>query len=162
MGSVLMSNNTQKVLPGAALALAVASMVGCASYGGSSNSAAAPAASGGTTDLVHCYGVNVCKGHNDCGTATNSCAGHASCHGTGFVAMPSKACGDVGGKIKDEWVGQVDKADLVHCYGVNVCKGHNDCGTANNSCAGHASCKGTGFVSTTAKSCGDIGGTVGA
>ena len=50
-------------------------------------------------DLSKCYGVNTCGGHNDCKTAKNSCAGHASCKGTGFVAMPAKACGDVGGKV---------------------------------------------------------------
>ncbi|MEE9492908.1 MAG: hypothetical protein V3W04_05975 [Gammaproteobacteria bacterium] len=49
-------------------------------------------------DLVHCTGVNKCGGHNDCKTASNSCAGHASCKGQGFVAMPAKACGDIGGK----------------------------------------------------------------
>ena len=64
----------------------------------------------------------------------NACAGHASCSGQGFVAMPTKACADVGGKVKDEWRGTISKADLVHCYGVNVCKGHNDCKTANNAC----------------------------
>lgn len=113
-----------------------------------------------TTDLVHCYDINICKGHNDCKTADNACAGTASCQGTGFVAMPSKSCKDVGGAIKDKWVGEVNTADLVHCSGVNVCKGHNDCKTAENACAGQASCKGTGFVMSSAKVCGDIGGKV--
>ncbi len=49
----------------------------------------------------------------------------------------------------------------VHCYGVNVCKGHNDCKTASNACKGQASCKGQGFVAVSAKTCADIGGTVG-
>ena len=147
-------------MTGVALALAAAGLIsGCQTTGESVETAAASAA---TTDLVHCYGVNVCKGHNDCGTADNSCGGQASCKGSGFVAMPSKACGDVGGQVKDDWVGEVAQADLVHCYGVNVCKGHNDCGTAENSCAGQASCKGNGFVATTEKSCGDIGGEAGA
>lgn len=119
------------------------------------------AANSSATDLVHCYDVNVCKGHNDCKTEANACGGHASCKGTGFVAMSAKACGDVGGKIKDSWVGAVTTADIVHCNDVNICKGHNDCKTAENACAGHASCKGTGFVGMSAKACGDIGGTVG-
>lgn len=152
-----MNKKAQNLLSGAALAVAVAGLAGCASY--NNDTAAAPA---GSTDLVHCYGVNVCKGHNDCGGANNSCSGQASCKGTGFVGMPSKACKDVGGEIKDNWRGSVAKADLVHCYGVNICKGHNDCKTANNACGGHASCKGTGFVATTAKSCADIGGKEGA
>lgn len=150
-----MSNKAQNVLTGAALAVAVAGLAGCASSGGS-------VATAGSTDLVHCYGVNVCKGHNDCKTASNACTGQASCKGTGFVAMPSKACADVGGKVQDEWVGSVEKSDLIHCYGVNICKGHNDCKTADNACGGHASCKGSGFVATTAKSCADIGGKEGA
>ena len=153
-----MNKKAQSLFSGAALAVAVAGLAGCASTDNSSASAV-PA---GSTDLVHCYDVNVCKGHNDCKTADNACGGHASCKGTGFVGMPSKACADVGGKQKDDWSGSISKTDLVHCYGVNVCKGHNDCKTADNACGGHASCKGTGFVSTTAKSCADIGGKVGA
>jgi len=47
----------------------------------------------------------------------------------------------------------------VHCYGVNKCKGHNDCKTANNACKGMASCKGHGFVNMSQKACDDIGGT---
>ena len=146
---------------GVALALAAAGIIaGCQTA--TESAPTASASTNNTADLVHCYGVNVCKGHNDCGTAENSCGGKASCKGSGFVAMPSKACGDVGGTVKDEWVGEVAKADLIHCYGVNTCKGHNDCGTAENSCAGQAACKGHGFVGTTEKSCGDIGGKVGA
>jgi hypothetical protein len=152
-----MKKNMQEVFSGAAMAVAVAGLAAYASVG------AAPAnAASGTSDLVHCYGVNVCKGHNDCKTADNACGGHASCKGTGFVAMPSKSCADVGGTTKDEWKGSVASADLVHCYGVNICKGHNDCKTADNACGGHASCKGTGFVAAPAKSCTDIGGKAGA
>ena len=149
-----MNKNIQNMFSGAAMAVAVAGLAGGA--------VSAQAAAGGSSDLVHCYGANVCKGHNDCKTADNACGGHASCKGTGFVAMPSKSCGDVGGKIKDDWTGSIASAELVHCYGVNVCKGHNDCKTADNACGGHASCKGTGFVATPAKACADIGGEVGA
>ena len=151
-----MNKNIQNIFSGAAMAVAVAGLAGGAV------SAQAEAAAGGSSDLVHCYGANVCKGHNDCKTADNACGGHASCKGTGFVAMSSKSCGDVGGKIKDDWTGSIASAELVHCYGVNVCKGHNDCKTADNACGGHASCKGTGFVATPAKACADIGGKVGA
>lgn len=155
-----MSKKTFPKRTGIALAMAAAGlMAGCAGTQAGSTTASTSA---NTTDLVHCYGVNKCGGHNDCGTADNACAGKAGCNGTGFVAMPSKACGDVGGEIKDDWKGSVAKADLIHCYGVNKCGGHNDCGTANNACAGKAECKGQGFVATTAKSCGDIGGKSGA
>lgn len=154
-------NKSMKQLSGAAMALAAATLVGCGATSSESSSSNTASTSTNTVDMVHCYDVNVCKGHNDCKTAENACGGQASCKGHGFVGMPSKACKDVGGRVSDEWQGQISKVDLVHCYGVNVCKGHNDCKTAENACAGHAECKGHGFVATTAKSCGDIGGTVG-
>ena len=156
------AQNKLPKLSGVTLALAAAGLIaGCSPSGTDTATETETAAEGGTVELAHCYGVNICKGHNDCGTATNDCGGQASCKGTGFVAMPVKACGDVGGEVKDEWRGEVTKADLIHCNGVNICKGHNDCGTATNDCAGQASCKGTGFVAMSDKACGDIGGTVG-
>lgn len=56
--------------------------------------------SAGEASNVHCFGVNKCKGHNDCKTATNACKGMASCKGQGFVAMPANSCKEMGGKIK--------------------------------------------------------------
>ena len=53
----------------------------------------------GATAKVHCYGVNKCKGNNDCKTANNACKGKASCKGQGFVAMSEAACDKVGGKV---------------------------------------------------------------
>lgn len=145
--------NTLPKLSGVALALTAASLVaGCASTSTSSKSVA-------QVDLVKCSNVNKCKGHNDCKTASNACAGHAACKGQGFVLMPQKACGDVGGSVTSGANQAVSKADLIKCSGVNQCKGHNDCKTASNACAGHAACKGQGFVVTTEKSCSDIGGT---
>jgi hypothetical protein len=158
MTEQIMSQIKKSNIHGKMMAIAVAGiMAGCADTSVNPESTAA-----NTTDLAHCYGANVCKGHNDCKTADNACAGHASCKGTGFVAIPSKACADVGGTVKDVWRGTVKTVDLAHCYDVNVCKGHNDCKTAENACAGHASCKGTGFVGMPAKACADIGGKVGA
>ena len=110
---------------------------------------------------MHCYGVNTCKGHNDCGTAENDCAGKAACGGQGFVNMPATACDHIGGTLKDDATTAFAAADLIHCFGVNKCKGHNDCGTDNNSCAGHAECKGQGFVAMPKKACDDVGGKVG-
>ncbi|MEJ2415402.1 MAG: hypothetical protein P8Y45_00395 [Exilibacterium sp.] len=140
-------------LTGVALALAAAGLAACA-VGETGNVSGVKA----TTDLVHCYGVNQCKGHNDCKTAENACAGQGSCKGHGFVAVPSDACNKVGGSRKDAWQGSVAKADLMQCYGVNSCKGLNDCKTANNACAGHGACKGHGFVSMSTKACADLGG----
>lgn len=48
---------------------------------------------------VHCFGVNKCKGHNDCKTEKNACKGHASCKGQGFVTMTKHACEEIGGSV---------------------------------------------------------------
>jgi hypothetical protein len=50
----------------------------------------------------------------------------------------------------------------VHCYGINGCKGQNDCKTAENACKGQAVCKGHGFKATTLAECNNAGGKVGA
>jgi len=76
---------------GLALAIAAASMIGCVNTAETKTSSA--------EELVHCYGVNKCGGHNDCKTASNACKGQASCKGQGFVAVTEKACGDVGGTV---------------------------------------------------------------
>ncbi len=54
-------------------------------------------AAGSSDADVHCFGVNKCKGHNDCKTASNACKGHASCKGKAFVAMSKHACEEIGG-----------------------------------------------------------------
>jgi len=78
-----------KKTAGLALALAAAGMIGVATVN------AAPSSS----ENVHCYDVNVCKGHNDCKTAENACKGQATCKGHGFVSMSAKACDDIGGTV---------------------------------------------------------------
>tara|TARA_R110000737_G_scaffold233718_1_gene246837 strand:- start:22 stop:492 length:471 start_codon:yes stop_codon:yes gene_type:complete len=155
-----MSQNTKTKFQGAAVALAVAGLMGCAAVSAEPTSKTAKT-SGNTAEMAHCYGVNKCNGHNDCKTAENACKGQASCKGHGFVAMSEKTCGDIGGTVKDNWRGEVNTAELTHCYDVNVCKGHNDCKTAENACKGQASCKGHGFVALAAQTCDDVGGTVG-
>lgn len=74
---------------GVALAVAAAGMM----------SATAPVLAASSEANVHCYGVNKCKGHNDCKTATNACKGHGSCKGQGFVAVSATACDHLGGKV---------------------------------------------------------------
>ena len=49
----------------------------------------------------------------------------------------------------------------IHCTGVNACKGHSSCKTANSACKGQNSCKGQGFVSVSADVCEQLGGTAG-
>ncbi len=81
-----------KKATGIALAVAAAGML----------SATAPVFAGSDTSSsakVHCFGVNKCKGHNDCKTASNACKGMGSCKGQGYVAMSARACNEVGGKV---------------------------------------------------------------
>ena len=77
---------------GAALAIAAAGLFGCATTATMETSA-------GGSENIHCYGVNKCKGHNDCKSESNACKGHGSCKGQGFVSMPEKACDHLGGKV---------------------------------------------------------------
>jgi hypothetical protein len=73
---------------GAALALAAATMFA----GVATNAMAADA-------QVHCYGVNGCKGQNDCKTKDHACKGMGACKGQGFKAMTQSACAKAGGKV---------------------------------------------------------------
>ena len=51
---------------------------------------------------------------------------------------------------------------MVHCFGINSCKGQTSCKSANNSCKGQNSCKGHGWMPTSTKEeCTEKGGTVG-
>ena len=82
-------SNSKKAI-GVAMAVAAAGML----------SVTTPTfASGSSSSSVHCYGVNKCKGHNDCKTASNACKGHASCKGHGFVKVSKSACDHLGGKV---------------------------------------------------------------
>ena len=144
-----MKKSTQTALTGVAIALAMA---------GISSSVQAKTTKSSKTEMVHCYNVNKCKGHNECKTANNACKGHATCKGTGYVTMPAKACNDVRGDIKKRLNKYASKSDLMKCYGVNKCKGLNDCRGHGHSCKGHANCKGTGFVLMPKGACTDIGG----
>jgi hypothetical protein len=49
----------------------------------------------------------------------------------------------------------------VQCMGVNNCKGHSSCKTADSSCKGLNSCKGQGFVEVSKEACEQLGGTTG-
>ncbi len=55
---------------------------------------------------------------------------------------------------------KAQKAEAVHCYGVNSCKGTSDCKTASNDCKGMNVCKGHGFKEMTAKACAKAGGSL--
>ena len=50
--------------------------------------------------MVHCAGVNSCKGTSECKTAKNDCKGQNSCKGMGWVGKKSEAdCKAAGGTV---------------------------------------------------------------
>ena len=149
-----MKTDTLSILSGVSLALLAAGLAT------TSMPAAAAAGKAAKVEMVHCSGVNACKGHNDCKTADNACKGHGSCKGKGFVAAPASSCANMGGTA-DAATAFSARVAMVHCVGVNACKGHNDCKTADNACKGHGSCKGKGFVALPAASCTNVGGKAG-
>ncbi|MBU6207382.1 MAG: hypothetical protein KGQ42_06810 [Alphaproteobacteria bacterium] len=50
-------------------------------------------------------------------------------------------------------VSPVQAAKMVHCFGVNNCKGQSDCKSGNHACKGMNSCKGQGFKAESKKQC---------
>ena len=48
--------------------------------------------SGAEAEKIHCEGVNDCKAHGDCKTATNECKGLNECKGKGYVSMTQEEC----------------------------------------------------------------------
>jgi uncharacterized membrane protein len=50
---------------------------------------------------VQCIGVNSCKGHSECQTATSSCNGMNACKGQGWVSKTKAECQSLKGKIGD-------------------------------------------------------------
>ena len=60
-----------------------------------------PAIAKGKAEVVHCYGVNTCKGTSDCAAGTHSCKGQNECKGQGFKALTKKACAAQGGSLTE-------------------------------------------------------------
>lgn len=56
----------------------------------------------GTEAMVHCSGVNACKGQAECKSASNSCKGQNSCKGKGWMAMTKADCDAKGGTMEME------------------------------------------------------------
>lgn len=52
----------------------------------------------GAEAKIHCDGVNACKGHSDCKTATNECKGLNSCKGKGYLSVTQQECDDLKAK----------------------------------------------------------------
>jgi hypothetical protein len=81
---------TAKKLTGIALATAAAGLFATAGM--------APAVAAKHEGMVHCMGVNACKGKSECATASNACKGQNACKGKGWVAMSAADCKTKGGK----------------------------------------------------------------
>ena len=80
-----------------AAAMALTSTAGFAAEAPAGSRGAAIAAD----DIVHCYGVNSCKGTADCATAEHDCKGQNECAGHGFRALKAGECLTLGGTIGD-------------------------------------------------------------
>jgi hypothetical protein len=53
-----------------------------------------------TAKTVMCMGINSCKGHSACKTASNECKGQNSCKGHGWLPAKSEAaCEAKGGTV---------------------------------------------------------------
>ena len=63
---------------------------------------AAQAAAKADEKVVHCYGINSCKGSSDCATASSACKGQNACKGQGFKALSVKACKAAGGRLTEK------------------------------------------------------------
>jgi hypothetical protein len=48
---------------------------------------------------VMCEGINECKGHGACKSASNACKGQNGCKGQGQTETTAKDCKDKGGKV---------------------------------------------------------------
>jgi len=80
-------------LSGVAIAAAAAAFFAAGSI-------VAPTVNAAEGGMVHCAGVNSCKGSSDCKTAKSECKGMNACKGQGWVTKASaKECTDAGGKV---------------------------------------------------------------
>ena len=50
-------------------------------------------------DMVHCSGVNSCKGQGECAGGGHGCAGKNGCKGQGWVELSKDDCAKKGGKV---------------------------------------------------------------
>ena len=85
-------SNTMRVVSGAALAAAAASLFLSGTVSVSSANA--------EEAKVQCAGVNSCKGRSECSSAKNSCKGQNACKGEGWQSMTEKQCLEKGGKVE--------------------------------------------------------------
>ena len=55
---------------------------------------------------------------------------------------------------------EMGSSHQVSCFGINSCKGHGSCKSAQNDCKGKNACKGQGNTVTSAEDCNAKGGKV--
>ncbi len=85
----------EKIVSGASLAAAAVAMA-------LNGVAAGPALAKKATAIVHCAGINSCKGMSACKTEKSSCKGMNSCKGQGWLPEKSaKACEAKGGAVAE-------------------------------------------------------------
>jgi hypothetical protein len=53
-----------------------------------------------TDNKVMCSGINECKGHGGCKSASNACKGQNGCKGQGVTETTSDDCKAKGGKVQ--------------------------------------------------------------
>ena len=76
------------------------SVAAAAAFALLSSGIAFTASSAGMDAGVKCAGVNSCKGHSECKTASHECKGMNSCKGDGWVTKKSaEACTSAGGQV---------------------------------------------------------------
>jgi uncharacterized membrane protein len=63
--------------------------------------APAPALAKNSAKMVHCFGVNTCKGTSDCASYNHSCKGQNECKNQGFKELSAKACSKQGGSLTE-------------------------------------------------------------
>ena len=84
---------------------AIASAAAIFAISSLANAASSPTGSTGAAvnarDMVHCYGVNGCKGRSDCKTTAHECKGMNSCRNEGFKNLAAGTCLRRGGTIGD-------------------------------------------------------------
>jgi hypothetical protein len=78
---------SKKKLSGVALAIGAASLFALTPV----------VATAHTHHHVKCVGVNACKGHSSCKTASNACKGQNACKGKGMVSVSKQTCEQIGG-----------------------------------------------------------------
>ena len=83
-------------------------------------------------------------------TLSTSVLGKGAMLAIGAAALILSGCAATGAKTMDKSA----TGEMVHCAGVNSCKGTSACKTAENACKGH------GFLGMTADECAAKHGTI--